>query len=153
MTSSITKKIIEIGDKLTDEIIKTRRWIHQHPELSTKEFETQKFIEKKLKSLGLKTERMAETGTDVDQIKEALISEAIKIHTEEVESTRKLSQFGAELIEDGFTVLTHCNTGPLATTGYGTALGVIIQAKEQGRKVKVFTPETRPLLQGARLTT
>jgi len=71
----------------------------------------------------------------------------------EAEATLKLSQFGADLIRDGFTILTHCNTGPLATTGYGTALGVIIQAKEQGKRLKVFADETRPLLQGARLTT
>ena len=56
------------------------------------------------------------------------------------------------MIKDGFTILTHCNTGPLATTGYGTALGVIRQAKEQGKNIKVFADETRPLLQGARLT-
>ncbi len=87
------------------------------------------------------------------EIKASLVSEAIKIHSEEVEATRKLSQMGAELIQDGFTVLTHCNTGPLATTGYGTALGVIIHAKEQGKNVRVFADETRPLLQGARLTT
>ncbi len=57
------------------------------------------------------------------------------------------------MIGDGFTILTHCNTGALATAGYGTALGVIKQAKEQGKKLKVFATETRPLLQGARLTT
>ena len=80
------------------------------------------------------------------------MEEAIKIHEEEAEATRKLSELGAELIKDGFTILTHCNTGPLATTGYGTALGVIIRAHEQGKKIKVFADETRPLLQGARLT-
>ena len=97
--------------------------------------------------------QVAEAGEDVAQIKVALVDEAVKIHTEETEATRKLSEFGTELIENGFTILTHCNTGPLATTGYGTALGVIIQAKEQGKKIKVLATETRPLLQGARLTT
>ncbi|MBA7658263.1 Methylthioribose-1-phosphate isomerase [subsurface metagenome] len=97
--------------------------------------------------------QVAEAGEDVAQIKAALVDEAVKIHTEEAEATRKLSEFGVELIEDGFTILTHCNTGPLATTGYGTALGVIIRAKEQGKKIKVLATETRPLLQGARLTT
>jgi methylthioribose-1-phosphate isomerase len=92
------------------------------------------------------------TGT-VDEIKQALLDEAVKIHNEEAEATEKLSSYGAELIEDGFTVLTHCNAGPLATTGYGTALGVIIKAKEQGKSVRVYADETRPLLQGARLTT
>ena len=96
---------------------------------------------------------VAEAGKDVAGIKKALLQEAIRIHSEETEATRKLSQLGAELIKDGFTILTHCNTGPLATTGYGTALGVIVAAKEQGKRVKVFADETRPLLQGARLTT
>lgn len=98
--------------------------------------------------------RRVETGPeDVAELKQALIDEAIKIHRDEEEGTRKLSEYGAGLIQDGFTILTHCNTGPLATTGYGTALGVIIKAREQGKKVKVFVDETRPLLQGARLTT
>ena len=97
-------------------------------------------------------EQVVRAGKKVEEIKTALVQEAVKIHTEEAEATKKLSQLGAELIKDGFTILTHCNTGPLATTGYGTALGVIIRAKEQGKKIKVFATETRPLLQGARLT-
>jgi len=98
-------------------------------------------------------QQVAEAGKDIEQIKAALTEEAVKIHSEEAEATRKLSRLGAELIKDGFTILTHCNTGPLATTGYGTALGVIKQAREQGKSIKVFVTETRPLLQGARLTT
>ena len=98
-------------------------------------------------------ERAANAGKSIQGINAILVSEAIKIHTEEAEATVKLSQFGAELIKDGITILTHCNTGPLATTGYGTALGIIIYAHKQGKKVKVFADETRPLLQGARLTT
>ncbi len=98
-------------------------------------------------------EKVVEAGTEVEGIKSALVEEAKGIHREEAEATEKLSEFGAGLIKDGFTVLTHCNTGPLATTGYGTALGVIIKASEQGKKVEVFADETRPLLQGARLTT
>jgi len=98
-------------------------------------------------------QQVAEAGKDVGQIKKALVAEAVKIHAEEAEATRRLSQLGAELIRDGSTILTHCNTGPLATAGYGTALGVIIQAKEQGKGIKVLATETRPLLQGARLTT
>ncbi len=89
---------------------------------------------------------------DWNEIQDTIVAEAKKIHQEEEEATRKLSDVGATLIRDGFTILTHCNTGPLATTGYGTALGVIIRAKEQGKKVEVFADETRPLLQGARLT-
>jgi len=100
-----------------------------------------------------KMDKIAGTAGTVDEIKQALIDEAVKIHTEEAEATEKLSSYGVELIKDGFTILTHCNAGPLATTGYGTALGVIIKAKEQGKNVCVYADETRPLLQGARLTT
>jgi methylthioribose-1-phosphate isomerase len=89
----------------------------------------------------------------IAEIKDSLVKEAKQIHQEEVAATQQLSHIGAELIKDGFTLLTHCNAGPLATAGYGTALGVIKAAKEQGRKVSVFATETRPLLQGARLTT
>ena len=108
------------------------------------------------KNLFLAIERMeqvAAAGEDVEQTKKALVDEAARIHSEEAEATRRLSQLGAELIEDGFTILTHCNTGALATAGYGTALGVIKQAREQGKEIKVFVTETRPRLQGARLTT
>lgn len=89
----------------------------------------------------------------IDEIKAALIAEASKIHAEEEEATKRLSDFGAELIEDGFTILTHCNAGSLATAGYGTALGVIRAAKEQGKRVHVMADETRPRNQGAYLTT
>jgi methylthioribose-1-phosphate isomerase len=97
--------------------------------------------------------KKAAKGGSVAEIKESLINEAKRIHQEEVAATKKLSQLGAELIEDGFAVLTHCNAGALATAGYGTALGVIRASKEQRKKVSVFVTETRPLLQGARLTT
>jgi len=97
-------------------------------------------------------QQVAQVGQDVEQIKKTLIDEAVKIHAEETEATRRLSQLGTELIRDGFTILTHCNTGALATAGWGTALGVVEQAKEQGKKIKVLATETRPLLQGARLT-
>jgi len=97
-------------------------------------------------------EKVAGKGTDVELIKQALVDEAIRIHNEETEATLKLSQLGSELVKDGSTIMTHCNTGPLATGGYGTALGVIRQAFEQGKKIKVIATETRPLLQGARIT-
>jgi len=97
-------------------------------------------------------QQIAAAGKDVAQTHKALVDEAIKIHAEEVEATEKLSQLGAELIRDDFTILTHCNTGALATGGYGTALGVVIRASEQGKRIKVLATETRPLLQGARLT-
>jgi len=97
--------------------------------------------------------KKAAKGDGVTEIKNSLVNEAKRIHQEEVTATKQLSQLGAGLIKDGFTLLTHCNAGPLATAGYGTALGVIKAAKEQGKKVSVFATETRPLLQGARLTT
>ena len=97
--------------------------------------------------------KKAARGDGVTEIKNSLVNEAKQIHQEEVTATKQLSQLGAELIKDGFSLLTHCNAGPLATAGYGTALGVIKAAKDQGKKVSVFATETRPLLQGARLTT
>jgi methylthioribose-1-phosphate isomerase len=97
--------------------------------------------------------KKAARGDRVAEIRKSLINEARRIHQEEISATEELSRLGAELIRDGFTVLTHCNAGSLATAGYGTALGVIKAAKEQGKKVSVFATETRPLLQGARLTT
>jgi methylthioribose-1-phosphate isomerase len=95
----------------------------------------------------------SEAKRDIAAIKSALITEARSIHQEEKEATRKLSHFGAELIKDGITILTHCNAGSLATGGYGTALGVIKAARHQGKNISVIATETRPLLQGARLTT
>jgi methylthioribose-1-phosphate isomerase len=96
--------------------------------------------------------KTAARGDSVRDIRDSLVSEAKRIHEEEISATTGLSLLGADLIEDGFTVLTHCNAGPLATAGYGTALGVIRAAKEQGKRINVFVTETRPLLQGARLT-
>jgi methylthioribose-1-phosphate isomerase len=96
--------------------------------------------------------KTASSGKSAAEIKKALVDEAVKIHREEADATRRLSALGAELIKEGWTVLTHCNTGPLAAPDYGTALGVIIAANRQGKNVKVIAGETRPLLQGARLT-
>ncbi len=96
--------------------------------------------------------KVVETTGDIPKIKQALVDEAKRIHAEEEAATERISQLGAELIEDGFNILTHCNTGPLATAGYGTALGIIKAAAKQGKKIEVIATETRPLLQGARLT-
>jgi methylthioribose-1-phosphate isomerase len=74
------------------------------------------------------------------------------MHKEDIEANRTMGPHGADLIPDGATVLTHCNAGALATAGYGTALGVIRAAVEAGKQVAVFADETRPFLQGARLT-
>jgi len=92
-------------------------------------------------------------GEDIPQIKAALIAEANKIHIEEEQATKCISEYGAELIKDDYTILTHCNAGALATAGHGTALGITKTANEQKKRVHVFVTETRPLLQGARLTT
>jgi len=96
--------------------------------------------------------RVAEAVQDVARMKSALLAEAKRIDVENEEADRKLSGYGAELIGDGFTIQTHCNAGALATAGYGTAVGVIRAAHEQGKRIHVFVDETRPLLQGARLT-
>jgi len=94
----------------------------------------------------------AQSGASVEQIQDVLDSEAQKIHDEDVASCRAMGAFGAEVVPADARVLTHCNAGALATAGYGTALGVIRGAVEQGKRVAVFADETRPFLQGARLT-
>ena len=85
-------------------------------------------------------------------IKTALIMESQAILEEDIVLCKTMGRHGAELIKDGQTILTHCNAGSLATAGYGTALGVIRSACEQGKKINVIADETRPVLQGARLT-
>src|SRR5499427_7492311 len=86
------------------------------------------------------------------QIKQALIDEALRMHAEDIAANRAMGGFGATLMPESGGVLTHCNAGALATCGYGTALGVIRAAVEQGKKIHVFADETRPFLQGSRLT-
>lgn len=82
----------------------------------------------------------------------SLIDEAVKIHSEDIEMCRKISEYGLSLLKDGDGILTHCNAGELATSKYGTGLGPLILGKEKGYNFKVYSDETRPLLQGARLT-
>jgi len=89
----------------------------------------------------------------IKEIKTILEKEALQIMEEDKRCNRQIGENGARLIEDGQTILTHCNAGALATADYGTALGIIYRAKQKGKKVKVYVDETRPLLQGARLTT
>lgn len=97
--------------------------------------------------------RASAATSDADEIKQQLVEEAEKIYDEDLEANRALGRFGGELIPDGATVLTHCNAGALATAGdYGTALGVIRGARDAGKRVAVFADETRPFLQGSRLT-
>ncbi|MGE0704723.1 MAG: S-methyl-5-thioribose-1-phosphate isomerase [Vicinamibacterales bacterium] len=93
-----------------------------------------------------------EAGDSVDQIKDRLDREADAIHDEDVASCRAMGAYGAEVVPSDARILTHCNAGALATAGYGTALGVIRGAVEAGKRVTVLADETRPFLQGARLT-
>ncbi len=93
------------------------------------------------------------TTKDVAEIKARLIDEALNIFKEDIEANRAIGRYGADLIPDNSTVLTHCNAGALATAGdYGTALGVIRGARDAGKRVAVIADETRPFLQGLRLT-
>lgn len=93
------------------------------------------------------------TGESVDRLKQLLIDEAKKILEEDIKINKAIGKWGAEFIKDGDTILTHCNAGSLATGGYGTATApMLIAAKEQGKKIQVIADETRPVLQGARLT-
>jgi len=94
----------------------------------------------------------AQAGESVEQIKDRLDNEAQAIHDDDVASCRALGAFGAEIVPAEAHILTHCNAGALATAGYGTALGGIRGAIEQGKRAAVFADETRPFLQGARLT-
>ncbi len=98
----------------------------------------------------LRVVRATEGG--LDDLREAALREAQRIADEDVEVNRRMARYGAELIEDGDTVIHHCNTGALATVDWGTALGVIRMAHEMGKRVHVLVDETRPRLQGARLT-
>ncbi|MBI5020778.1 MAG: S-methyl-5-thioribose-1-phosphate isomerase [Ignavibacteriales bacterium] len=89
---------------------------------------------------------------DIEIVRRALIDEAITIHSEDIKMCKEIGEHGSTLIPDNATILTHCNTGALATGGDGTAQSVITTAHSQGKRINVFADETRPLLQGARLT-
>ena len=91
-------------------------------------------------------------GRPIDEIRDALVREARQIYLDDIAINRAIGANGAALVPDGKTVLTHCNAGALATAGYGTALGVIRAAVAAGKQIDVFADETRPFLQGARLT-
>lgn len=88
----------------------------------------------------------------LSELKKVLLDEARAMEKEDLEINKKIGEFGQELLPDGAAVLTHCNAGGLATAGYGTALGVITAAFKHGKKIRVLADETRPFLQGARLT-
>ena len=95
---------------------------------------------------------VAEGTKEAAEVAPRLLAEAQEIHREDEEINRRMGQFGKELMPDGGSVLTHCNTGALATSAFGTALGVIRAGWEDGKRFEVFNTETRPWLQGARLT-
>ncbi len=96
--------------------------------------------------------KAANSAEDAEGVREAVVREAQAIADEDVAVNKKIGENGAALLKDGDVVLTHCNAGALATVGYGTALGVIRAARSRGKRIKVIADETRPLLQGARLT-
>lgn len=91
-------------------------------------------------------------GLSISALKKKLVQEARAIHAQDIAINRSMGKHGQRLLKDNTTVLTHCNAGALATAGYGTALGVIRAAVEAGKKIRVYADETRPFLQGARLT-
>ncbi len=93
-----------------------------------------------------------ETSGGVESLKEAIVSEALRMADEDVEVNHRIGKHGSKLINDGDVILTHCNAGSLATVEYGTALAIVRVAWEEGKRIRVFADETRPLLQGARLT-
>jgi len=95
---------------------------------------------------------VAQASADAEQAREAVVREARRIADEDVEVNKRIGKNGARLLKDGDVVLTHCNAGALATVDYGTALGVIRCAWREGKRIRVIATETRPLLQGARLT-
>lgn len=95
---------------------------------------------------------LRDEGVSAETIRDRLVEEAQKIHSEDIEINKAIGRYGAALLPAGATVMTHCNAGALATAGYGTALGVIRAAVEGGNSVAVFANETRPFMQGARLT-
>lgn len=93
-----------------------------------------------------------EKGVGVDELRRMVVEEAKKIYFEDIETNKRIGEIGAKLVEDGDTILTHCNAGALATAGLGTALAIIRHAVAEGKRIRVIATETRPLLQGARLT-
>lgn len=97
-------------------------------------------------------DRVMKAANDSEFPDKAAVNEALKIYEEDIRMNKQLEKVGAKLIKNGDIILTHCNAGSLATSGYGTAQGIIKEAFRQGKRISVFACETRPLLQGARLT-
>jgi methylthioribose-1-phosphate isomerase len=97
-------------------------------------------------------QNLRDSGATVDEIRERMLAEAHAMYDEDIAACKAMGAFGGELLPSDGGVLTHCNAGALATCGYGTALGVIRAAVERGKSIQVYADETRPFLQGARLT-
>src|SRR5919197_2088861 len=95
----------------------------------------------------------AEDRKNIEEVKKVILDEALKMAEEDIEINKQMGRNGAKLFKDGDVIMTHCNAGSLATTAYGTALGVIRAAKENGKHISVIATETRPVMQGSRLTT
>jgi len=96
--------------------------------------------------------QVAKSGKDVLEIRESVVEEAKKMAEDDIKINMRMGKYGAPLFNDNDTIMTHCNAGALATVGYGTALGVIRATKESGKKIRVIATETRPVMQGSRLT-
>ena len=96
--------------------------------------------------------QVAKKGNDIQETKKLIVETAKKMAIEDVEINMKMGKFGSELFENNDTIMTHCNAGALATVGYGTALGVIRATKDSGKSIRVIATETRPVMQGSRLT-
>lgn len=94
----------------------------------------------------------ADVPHDLDNIKQRLEQEAVRIYEEDIETNQQMASFGEPLIQEGFQLLTYCNSGALCAAGYGTALGVIRKAHHSGKKIHIYVSETRPYFQGLRLT-
>ena len=95
---------------------------------------------------------VAKSAKDVSEIKESVVNEAKRMAQEDIEVNMRMGQIGSQLFDNNDTIMTHCNAGALATVGYGTALGVIRATRDSGKKIKVIATETRPVMQGSRLT-
>jgi methylthioribose-1-phosphate isomerase len=137
----------ELKVKTGDELIKRLKPIYREI-LSTRPTAVNiKWAVERIKNVLLKNK-----DESVDMLRKRIIDEAVAILHEDIEVNRAIGRWGAPFIKDGSTILTHCNAGSLATGGYGTATAPMIVAREQGKRIQVFADETRPVLQGARLT-
>lgn len=132
-----TEKFFEHLDKVCDSLVRTR------PTAVNLQWAVQR--------MRLLADQNKSTG--VTSLKKQLVQEAIHIYNEDIAANKALGEYGQVFINDGDVVLTHCNAGALATAGWGTALGVLYSARAQGKNFEVYADETRPFLQGARLTT